>query len=406
MSRLKVSLADIEKARSVLSKFLEPTPLLRNRWISDRLGCDVYLKLENMQPIGSFKIRGATYKISQLPSAQRKKGVITASAGNHAQGVAWGCAQFKTKATIYMPVNAPLTKVQNTSALGAEIILKGDTYDESYAIAKRAAAKAGAVLVHPYEDEHVIAGQGTVGLEIMEQLSDVDVVIGSLGGGGLMSGVGTVIKEFRPQTKVIGVQASGAKSLVESLRKGRVVSTGKVETFADGTKVLMPSKAMVNVLNPLIDQTITADDDAIAAAVLTLIEKAKVVAEGSGAIPLAALEQIKGKLRGKKVVLIVSGGNIDVNVLARIIDMGLIRSGRRVRVNVSISDKPGSLNKLTQLIAENGANVLQVIHDRDAPTAGLNNTSVELTLETRGPQFSQELVQALREQVASLEVLH
>lgn len=406
MPKLRVTLADIEQARGTLARLLEPTPLLPNRWLSEQLGCQLYLKLENMQPIGSFKIRGATYKISRLSASERKRGVIAASAGNHAQGVAWGSAQFRAKATIVMPVNAPLTKLQNTVALGALIVLEGDNYDEAHAVARAIARKSGAVFVHPYEDPDVIAGQGTIGLEIMEQLPGVDLVIGSLGGGGLMAGVATAIKEFKPKAVVVGAQASGARSLLESVRKKRVVSTGIADTFADGIKVLSASQTMVDLLGPLIDLTGHADDEAIAAAVLTLMEKAKVVAEGAAALPLAVLEQMRARIRGKKVVMIVSGGNIDVNVLSRIIDRGLIRAGRRVRVNVFITDRPGSLNRLTQLIAKQGANILQAIHDRDSPSAGINETGVEFTLETRGPEYSKDLIEALRKQVARLEVLH
>lgn len=406
MPQLKITLADIERAKGVLSKFLEPTPLQANRWLSDRLGCEVYLKLENMQPIGSFKIRGATYKISRLTPAQRRKGVITASAGNHAQGVAWGCAQFNAKATIVMPRSAPLTKVQNTEALGAHIILEGDNYDEAHAHARKIASKTGAVFVHPYEDRDVISGQGTVGLEIMEQLHNVDAVIASMGGGGLMAGIGTVIKEFKPNTLIIGAQASGSRALVESLRHRKVMKLPRNETFADGIKVMNASPAMLQLLRPLVDQAAHADDEAIATAVLTLIEKAKVIAEGAAALPLAILEQQKMKLRGKKVVLVVSGGNIDVNLLSRIIDKGLVETGRRIRVNVSISDRPGSLNRLTQLIAHQGANILQAIHDRNSPAVGISETSVELTLETRGPAFTKDLIKALQQQVKRLEVLN
>lgn len=406
MPKIKVSLADIEQARAVLGKMLEATPLLPNRWLSDKLGCQVFLKLENMQPIGSFKIRGATYKISQLSAAQRRKGVVAASAGNHAQGVAWGCAQFKTKATIVMPKIAPLTKVQNTVALGARVILEGDNYEHAVASARKIAARTGAIYIPAYEDHLVIAGQGTVGLEIMEQLPDVDVVIGSLGGGGLMAGVGTAIKAFRPKTLVVGAQATGARSLVESLKQGRLVSTGQADTFADGIKVREASPVMLSLLKPLIDLTAHADDEALAAAVLMLIEKAKVVSEGAAALPLAVLEQMKHKFRGKKVVLIVSGGNIDVNVLSRIIDRGLIRAGRRVRLNVYIKDKPGTLNRLTEVIAEQGANIIQAIHDRDSPATGIHETMVEFTLETRGPEFSKDLIGAMRAEVSRLEVLH
>lgn len=406
MPKMKLTLADVEKARGVLANYIEPTPLLLNRWLSEKLGCEVYLKLENMHPVGSFKIRGATYKISQLTKEQRRKGVIAASAGNHAQGVAWGSAQFKTKATIFMPVNAPITKVQATQALGAKIVLHGENYDEAYTASKKEAARTGAVFVHPYNDHHVMAGQGTVGLEIMEQLPDVDVVVGSMGGGGLMAGIGTVIKEFKPEVTVVGTQAMGARSLVESIRRKHVYSTGVADTFADGIKVINPAKEVVDILKNVIDLTGTADDEATAAAVLTLMEKAKVVAEGAAAVSLAVLEQMKAKFKGKKVVLLICGGNIDVNVLGRIIDRGLIKAGRRVRVNAFITDRPGSLNRLTQKIASEGANVLQVIHDRDSPAAGLNETGVELTLETKGPDHSEAVIAAIRACVARMEVLH
>lgn len=406
MPRLNVGLADIEEARRVLKKYLEPTPLLANRWLSEKLGCHVYLKLENIQPIGSFKIRGATYKISRLSKAERRRGVIAASAGNHAQGVAWGSGRFRTKATVVMPVAAPLTKIQNTQALGAKVILEGEGYDEAYAAARKIASREGLVFIHPYEDADIIAGQGTVGLEIIEQLPDVDLIIGPMGGGGLMAGVARAVKALRPPTRIIGAQASGAKALVDSIRAGKVIATDRVDTFADGIKVKAPSAAMVRFLRPLLDSVTHADDESIAAAVLTLIEKAKIVAEGSGALALAVLEKLpKKEIRGKKVVLLVSGGNIDVNLLARIIDRGLIRNGRRLRLNAYISDKPGSLNRLTGLIAGNGANVLQVIHDRDAPAVGLNETMVELNVETRGPGHSRDLIAALRKSVLRLEVL-
>lgn len=406
MPKIKLTLADVEQARSVLSKYIEPTPLLYNRWLSEKLHCQVYLKLENMQPVGSFKIRGATYKISRLTPEQRRRGIITASAGNHAQGVAWGSAQFKAKATIFMPVSAPITKIEATTALGAKVILAGDNYDEAYAAARKMAAKTGAIFVHPYNDHDVIAGQGTVGLEIIEQLPDVDVVIGSMGGGGLMAGVGTVVKEFKPGVTVVGTQAVGARSLVESLRRKQLYSTGVADTFADGIKVIQPSKEVLDILKNVVDVTGTADDEATAAAVLMLMEKAKVVAEGAAAVSLAVLEQMKKKFRGKKVVILICGGNIDVNVLGRIIDRGLIRAGRRVRVNVYISDRPGSLNRLTQLIADQGANVLQAIHDRDSPSAGIAETGVELTLETRGPDHSRALISALHAHVKRVNVLH
>jgi threonine dehydratase len=309
-------------------------------------------------------------------------------------------------AQIVMPKAAPLVKIQNTKALGAEVILAGDNYDEAYAIALKLAKKTGRVFVHAFEDSDVIAGQGTVGLEIVEQLPDAEVVIGAIGGGGLMAGVATAIKELRPKTMLIGCQASGAASMIKSLRSGKATALEAVNTFADGIAVKRTSPKMLTLLKPLLDRVVEGDDEAIAISVLTLMEKAKVISEGSGALPLAVLHKLRKQIRGKKVVLIIGGGNIDVNVLSRIIDVGLIRMGRRVRLNVIISDKPGSLAKLTELIAREGANVIQAIHDRSEPSATIDQTEVALTLETRGPEHSQALIQALRKNAIKVELTH
>jgi threonine dehydratase len=376
-----------------------------NPWLSELFNCEVYLKLENMQPIGSFKIRGATYKISQLSPAQKKLGVIAASAGNHAQGVAWGSRQLGVSALIVMPVGAPLVKVQNTRALGAEVKLLGNCYDECYEKAREISRKTHRVFVHAYEDEAVIAGQGTIGLEILEQLPDVDCVVGAVGGGGMMAGVSTVLKALRPQAKVIACQAAMANSMIQSIKKGRPVQLGSADTFADGIAVRSASEKMRRILMPQIDQWIEVDEDSIAASVLMLLEKAKIVTEGSGAVPLSGLEQIRKKIRGKKVVLLISGGNIDVNVLSRIIDLGLIQTGRRVRINVLIPDRPGSLAMLTDLIAKRGANILQAIHDRNEPSTKMNQTEVALTLETRGPEHSASLIAALEDHVLRVELI-
>lgn len=404
--KLDVSVSDIQAARQVLRKYLAPSPLLLNPWLSDRYGCDLYLKLENMQPIGSFKIRGATYKISRLKPSERKRGVIAASAGNHAQGVAWASKRLGAHARIVMPTGAPLAKLHNTRSLGADVLLHGDTYDEAFAEARRLARKTGRVFIHAFEDPDIIAGQGTVGLEILEQLPDVDVVASSMGGGGLLSGVAIAMKELRPEVELIGCQASGASSLVQSIRKGRAIRLERVDTFADGIAVLEASEAMRKILAPRLDRTLVADDEAIAGAVLTLMEKAKVVAEGAAAVALAALDQVRARLRRRKVVVVVSGGNIDVNVLSRIIDRGLIRAGRRLRLNVLISDRPGSLARLTSLIAREGASVIQAIHDRSEPTTLIDQTDVALTLETRGPDHSRAVIAALKEHVLRVELAH
>lgn len=403
---LSVTLADIESAREKLKPFLKPTPLLYNAWLSKTMHCKVYLKMENMQPIGSFKIRGATHKILNLTDEEKERGVIAASAGNHAQGVAWASHQTGVKATIVMPTTAPLVKVENTRMLGAEVALVGETYDEAFAHAQMLSRKSGAVFIHAFEDQEIIAGQGTVGLELLSQLSGIDAIISSVGGGGLIGGVATVFKAIHPNTRMIGCQALKAPSMIESIRKGKAVKLSSAETFADGICIYQASEKMRRLLDPLVDDWVGIGEDAIAAAVLTLLEKGKILAEGAGAVPLAALEKIQKKLRNKTVVLIVSGGNIDVNVLSRIVDAGLVRTGRRVRVNVMIPDRPGALAKLTQIIAQEGANILQTIHDRSEPSAKLYQTEIELTLETRGPEHSATLIDTLKNNVLRLELLH
>lgn len=402
--KYSVSLTDVKNASGILKKHLQPSPLLFNPWLSSVYGCEIYLKLENMQPIGSFKIRGATHKIALLTAKEKKRGVIAASAGNHAQGVAWGAKKLGVKATIVMPRGAPLVKIQNTESLGAEVILAGDTYDECFTVAQKLAKKSGKVLVHAFDDPAVIAGQGTVALEVLEQLPEVDAVVCSIGGGGLMAGISTVMNALSPKTKLYGAQAAGANAMALSLKKGHPVSLKKVETFADGIAVGVTREGPFKILKKSLDRMLTADDESIAAAILTLAERAKVVSEGAAAVSVAVLDQLKKELKGKKVVIIICGGNIDVNVLNRVIDRGLIRKGRRLRVNVMISDRPGSLARLTAAIAEAGANVIQAIHDRSEPATTIDQTNVALTLETRGPEHSRDVIEAMRSVVMNIRL--
>jgi threonine dehydratase len=391
----KVTLKQIQEAQKILSPILTPTPLIKNEWLSHLYRCEVYLKLETMQPIGSFKIRGATYKISQLSEEIRKKGVIAASAGNHAQGVAWGARHFHTNALIVMPETAPLMKVHNTHALGATIHLEGDNYDESFQAAQRIAKETGRTYVHAFHDPQVIAGQGTVALEILAQCPDVDFVVSSIGGGGLLSGMGLALKTLKPGIKMIGCQASNAASMVKSIAGHQVTQSEFKGTFADGIAVQKANPDMFEVLNSVVDEVFEADEEEIAMNVLRFMEKAKVVVEGSGAIVLGALDRFQDQMENKKVVLLVSGGNIDVNLLSRIIDRGLMRSGRKVHLKVTISDRPGSLSKLTSLIGSLKANILQATHDRSEMTMRLDETEVELMLETRGPDHTSEVIAAL-----------
>jgi threonine dehydratase len=403
-SKLNVSLGDIESARTVLSEVLSPTPLIRSAWLSEKFRAEVFLKLETMQPIGSFKIRGATYRIACLSDVEKKRGVIAASAGNHAQGVAWGAKTFGTSACIVMPKNAPLLKVENTRNLGAEVLLYGNNYDEAFSHAQTLIRKSRRVYIHAFHDERVIAGQGTLGLEIVEQLPGVDWIFGSIGGGGMMAGIGAAIRGMGLKTRLVGAQSSGAPSMAQSFRKKRPIELSSMETFADGIAVRRAQPEMYRFLRGKLNQVLEASDGEIAEAVVTLLERAKIVSEGAAAVGLAVMDQVASKLRGKRVCLVVGGGNIDVNVLGRVIDQGLIRKQRRVRILVTLSDRPGSLALLTQAIAEAGANVIQAIHDRNEPSLMLHRTEVALTLETRGPEHRRQVLDAIRPWVLSMQI--
>lgn len=399
----EMNLEKIKSAQKVLASLVPPTPLVYNPWLSEKYGAEIYLKLENLQPIGSFKIRGATHLISTLSQEERSAGVIAASAGNHAQGVAWGARRFGVRATIVMPENAPLVKISNTKKLGAEVVLWGSGYDDASAKAEELARSRNLVRVHAFEDERIIAGQGTLGLEIMDQLPEVDAVFASIGGGGMMSGLAWSLKEMKKNTALFACQASGAASLARSLEEGRLIEVPYLGTFADGIAVKRPSEKMFTLLKGRIDAVSIANDEQIASAVLELLESGKTVAEGSAAITLCGLRQYRERIKGKRVVLVISGGNIDVNLTGRIIDRGLVQSGRRLRLNVTLDDRPGALSRLTQVIAECGANVIQAIHDRSEPGTSIHHTEVALTLETSGEEHISDLIHKVRPCVVSLE---
>ncbi len=401
-----IAFEEIQAAYQELSRYLPPSPLLKNSWLSEIFGCELYLKMENMQPIGSFKIRGATNKIAKLTAAERKKGVIAASAGNHAQGVAWGSKRLGVDALIVMPKNAPLVKVHNTQSLGAQVRLEGDTYDEAFTAAQKIAKETGRIYVHAFEDRDVIAGQGTVGVELAQQLPDLDIVVGSIGGGGLVGGIAIALERLCPKAIVYGAQAAGAASMARSFEAGHAVKLDRIDTFADGIAVGAASEPLREILQPRVKSVLQATDEQIAGAMLMLMEKAKVITEGAAAVSLAVLEQIPAEIKGKKVVVVLGGGNIDVNVVGRVIDRGLIRAGRRLRINVWITDRPGSLARLTDLLAKQGANILQAIHDRSEPSTSIDQTEVALTLETRGPEHSAAVIEALKAQVTRLELAH
>lgn len=400
---------EFKDAYKVLKKIIHPTPLIYNEWLSKQYGCEIYLKLENMLPIGSFKMRGATYKISQLNKAEKKNGVLAVSAGNHAQGVAWAASRFDVKATIIMPEGSPLTKIRNTETLGAKVLLKGASIEDCFAYADELMKKQKMTFVHPYHDPKVIAGQGTVAFELLEQIPDMDYIFSSIGGGGLVSGMGQVLKGHKSKTKVIAGQATGCSAMVDSLNAGKIKSIEKAETFADGIRVKNVSPDMFKSLKVVTDSTYTVDDEKMAWAILQLMEKARVIAEGAGALPLALFDQLykkdPKKFKNKKIVLVICGGNIDVNLLERIIDRGLIESHRKVRILIPISDKPGILHRLTGVIMNQGANILQVVHDRDSSNTGISGTNVIFTLETKGKDHLELLLKEMKKDFPRSKVI-
>ena len=361
------------------------------------LGCEgeVYLKTENLQVTGSFKLRGAYYKISQLTEEEKARGIIACSAGNHAQGVALAATKNGIPSTICMPDGAPLSKVEATKRLGAKVKLVKGGYDDAYEYARKLQAETGATFIHPFDDDEVIAGQGTIGLEILDQLADVDAVLVPIGGGGLISGVAFAIKKLRPEVKVYGVQAAGAPSMLNSLKAHSQQALELVSTFADGIAVKRPGDTTFRMVEQYVDAVVTVSEDEIAAAILALIEKQKLIAEGAGAVGVAAAMFHKVDLAGKKAVCLVSGGNIDVNILSRVITRGLVMSGRNVNLMIALEDKPGQLQGVSEIISQCGGNVVSVHHDRGDTSMAITSCFLKLGLETRDHAQIEEIRKAL-----------
>ena len=358
---------------------------------------DVWLKTENLQLTGSFKLRGAYYKISQLSDEEKSRGVIACSAGNHAQGVALGATHNGIKSLICLPAGAPISKVEATKGYGAEVCLVPGVYDDAYAKAIELRDEHGYTFVHPFDDEKVIAGQGTIGLEILEDMPDVDAIVVPIGGGGLISGVAFAIKTLRPSIKVYGVQSSGAPSMAASLEEGRIAHLDRVSTIADGIAVKEPGVNTFEMCNKYVDKVVTVSDDETAAAILALIEKHKLVAEGAGAVAVAAVMFNKLPVEGKKVVCLISGGNIDVSTLNRVINRGLAKSGRTYTFIIDLPDKPGQLSGVCNVVAEHGGNVLTVTHERINTSTEINGCTIRLDLETRNHEHIDALRRALAE---------
>ena len=391
-----LTLDKIYHAAFVLKKVARKTDLIRATKLSKQ--CELYLKTENLQETGSFKLRGAYYKISQLTEEEKSRGIIACSAGNHAQGVAMAATQSGIQSLICMPDGAPISKVEATKQLGAEVRLVKGAYDDAYATALQLQEDTGATFIHPFDDDEVIAGQGTIGLEILDELENPDAVVVPTRGAGLISGVAYAIKHLNPNVKIYGVQAAGAASMVKSQQEGTPITLDQAETFADGIAVKHPGDITYQLVEQYVDEIVTVSEDEIAAAILALIEKQKVIAEGAGAVSVAAVLFHKLPVEGKKVVCIVSGGNIDVNILSRVITRGLLTSGRNVSLTIALTDKPGQLQEVSEIIARCGGNVVSVHHDRSDANMAITSCFLKLGLETRDHaqivQIQKELTQA------------
>ena len=390
-----LTLEKFEEASELVKKVTNPTKLVYSEYLSEETGGKIYLKPENMQHTGAYKIRGAYYKMSQLSQQEKDAGVIACSAGNHAQGVALAARANGIQATICIPAGAPISKVEATKSYGAEVVLVKGVYDDAYARAVEIQKETGKTFIHPYDDEDVIAGQGTIGLEILIDLADVDAVVVPVGGGGLVSGVAFAVKSLNPRVKVYGVQAAGAPSMYNSIREHEQLTLDSVSTFADGIAVKHPGDLTYQLCEKYVDEIVTVTDDEIATAILAMIEQQKMVSEGAGAVSVAACMFGKIDVKGKKVVCVVSGGNIDVNILSRVISRGLLMEGRLLDVTIALADKPGELTHVSDIIASTGANIISVRHTRSDIDMDINSCFLSLQMETRNKAHAEEVKQLL-----------
>lgn len=391
----ELSLNEVYKATHVLKSIIKPTALIKAPSVNP--SADIYIKPENLQITGSFKVRGASYKISQLSDEEKAHGVIACSAGNHAQGVAFSSTASGIKSIICLPAGAPISKVEATRNFGAEICLVPGVYDDAYNKALQLRDELGMTFVHPFNDPLVIAGQGTIGIEILDDMPDVEAIIVPVGGGGLLSGIAYAVKQIKPSVKVYGVQAAGAPSMVRSVDEGRILCLDKVSTIADGISVKQPGDLTYELCSTYADGIITVTDDEICAAILLLLEKHKLIAEGAGAISVAAAMFGGLPIEGKKTVCVVSGGNIDVTFLNRIINRGLQRGGRQCTICVELMDSPGQLVFVSQLIANEGANVTSVMHERTNTEISVNACTLRITMETRNADHIKIILDKLKD---------
>lgn len=386
----------VREAAERLKRVISPTPLIYSSSLSRLFGFECLLKLENLQKTGSFKARGAYFKISSLSDREKSAGVIAASSGNHAQGVAWAASLLGVRSLIVMPETTPIVKFVATKGYGGEVIIRGRNFIESFAYAMELSEERGLAFIHPFDDYSIMAGQGTIGIEIMEAAPDADAVVVPVGGGGLISGIASVVKEKDRRIKVFGAEATASNSCVASLKKGEPTEVRDKPTIADGIAVKRPGEKTFKIIKELVDEVFEAGEDSIAWAIVQLLERKKLVVEGAGAIGIAAA--IEGKLPAsvKKAVFVLSGGNIDVTTLDRVIRLGLIREGRIMRFTTLIPDEPGALARLTADIAALKANILHVIHEREAVTAPINTIRLEIVIETEGHGHSERIREELK----------
>lgn len=389
----RLTLDHVYKANYILRSVVRQTDVLCAPKLKP--GTELYLKTENLQVTGSFKVRGAYYKMSQLTQEERERGVIACSAGNHAQGVALAAQKNGIKAVICLPDGAPISKVEATRSYGAEICLVEGVYDDAYQKAQQLRAEKGYTFIHPFDDPDVIAGQGTIALELAEQVPDMDAVIVPIGGGGLISGIAYTLKNLNPNVKIYGVQASGAPSMLNSIHDAHIETLDSVFTIADGIAVKQPGSITYDLCSKYVDEIVTVTDDEISAAILALMEQHKLVTEGAGAVAVAAAMFGKMDLTGKKTVCLLSGGNIDVTILSRVITRGLLMSGRSCQLNIELVDKPGQLMKVSRIIAEQGGNVTAVHHEHSNEGSDVNGCYLRLTLETKNFEHIEKIKNAL-----------
>jgi threonine dehydratase len=390
-----VTLPDIQAALGRIRESIYLSPCARSEHFSQLTGNSVYLKLDNLQRTGAFKERGALNKLLTLTAQERAQGVIAASAGNHAQGLAYHAGKHGIRALICMPLTTPLIKVSATKSYGADVVLYGANYDEACEEAIRLGQEQHLTFVHPFDDDAVIAGQGTLGLEILQQHPDIEVIVAPIGGGGLIGGIACAVKETNPKVKIIGVQPARLPSMKAAVAEGKPVTLAPAATIADGIAVRRAGDRTLPLVQKYVDDIVTVDEEEIANAVLLLLEREKTLAEGAGAAALAALVNRKVQLAGKKIAVLVCGGNIDVTLLARIMERGLVKDGRLVRLRVHLPDYPGALHKLTGILADHRANIVETSYDRAYYGVNLGDTAIDITMETRGPEHIAELLSAL-----------